>query len=71
MSLIFHVFVSDVNQGNEDFGCKKVGSRFPCAALLLLSLLLLLLLLLLSIYFVLTSVKIYNRNLYLCSFKLI
>ena len=23
-----HVFVSDINEGNEDFGCKKVGSRF-------------------------------------------
>ena len=23
-----HVFVSDINEENEDFGCKKVGSRF-------------------------------------------
>ena len=27
-----HLFVSDVNQGNGDFGCKKVGSRFFCVA---------------------------------------
>lgn len=27
-----HVFVSNVNQGNEDFGCKNVGSRFSCLA---------------------------------------
>ena len=39
--------------------------------LLLLSLLLLLLLLSSSIYFVLTSIRIYNKNLYSCSFKLI
>ena len=26
----FHLFVSDVNQGNKDFGYKKVGSRFSC-----------------------------------------
>ena len=32
---------------------------------------LLLLLLLLLIYFVLTSIRIYNQNLYSCSFKLI
>ena len=25
-----HLFVSDVNQGNEDFECKKVGSKFSC-----------------------------------------
>ena len=30
MSLRFHLFVSGVNQGNKDFGYKKVGSRFSC-----------------------------------------
>ena len=33
VSLIFHLFVSDVNQENKDFGCKKVGARFYCMAL--------------------------------------
>ena len=32
MSLRFHPFVSDVNHGNKDFECKKVGSRFSCVA---------------------------------------
>ena len=32
MSLRFHPFISDLNQGNEDFECKKVGSRFSCVA---------------------------------------
>ena len=32
MSLRFHLFVSDVNQGNKDFECKKLGSRFSCLA---------------------------------------
>ena len=32
MSLILHLFVSDVNQGNKDFDCKKVDSRFSCVA---------------------------------------
>ena len=30
MSLRFHLFVSDVNQENEDFESKQVGSRFSC-----------------------------------------
>ena len=30
MGLRFHLFVSGVNQGNKDFGYKKVGSRFSC-----------------------------------------
>ena len=33
MSLRLHLFVSDVNQGKEDFECNKVGSRFSCLAL--------------------------------------
>ena len=33
MSLRFHLFLSDVNQGNKDFGCEKVGSRFSCVAI--------------------------------------
>ena len=33
MSLRFHLFVSAVNQGNKDFGYKKVGSRFSCIVL--------------------------------------
>ena len=32
MNLRCHLFVSDMNQGNEDFRCKKVGSRFSCVA---------------------------------------
>ena len=32
MSLRFHFFVSDVDPGNEDFMCKRVGSRFCCLA---------------------------------------
>ena len=28
MSLRFYLFVSDVKQGNRDFGFKKVSSRF-------------------------------------------
>ena len=28
MSLRFHLFVSDVNRRNEDFGCNKVDARF-------------------------------------------
>ena len=28
MSLRCNLFVSDMNQRNIDFGCKKVGSRF-------------------------------------------
>ena len=32
MSLRFHLFVSDVDPGNEDFMCKRVGSRFCCLA---------------------------------------
>ena len=28
MSLRFHLFVFDVNRGNKDFVCKKVGSTF-------------------------------------------
>ena len=32
MSLIFNLFVSDVNQGNKDFPCKKVDSRFSSVA---------------------------------------
>ena len=31
MSLRFHLFISDVNQGNKDFEC-EVGSRFSCVA---------------------------------------
>ena len=30
MNLRCHLFVSDMNQENEDFGCQKVGSRFSC-----------------------------------------
>ena len=30
VSLRFYLFVSDVNQGNKDFECKKLGSRFSC-----------------------------------------
>ena len=30
MSLRFHIFVSNINQGNENFECKKVGSRSFC-----------------------------------------
>ena len=29
-SVILLSFFSDVNQGNKDFGCNKVGSRFSC-----------------------------------------
>ena len=32
MSLRFQIFVSDVDLGNEDFMCKRVGSRFCCLA---------------------------------------
>ena len=32
MNLRFHIFVSDVNQGNEDFECTNTGSRFSCVA---------------------------------------
>ena len=32
VSLRLHLFVSDVNQGNEYFECKKIGSRFSCVA---------------------------------------
>ena len=32
MNLRFHLLVSDVDQKNEDFGDKKVGSRFSCIA---------------------------------------
>ena len=32
MSLRFHLFVSDVSQGNEDLEWNKVGSRFSCMA---------------------------------------
>ena len=32
MSLRFHIFVSDVDPENEDFMCKRVGSRFSCLA---------------------------------------
>ena len=32
MGLRFHLFLSDSNQGNEDFGYKKVVSRFSCLA---------------------------------------
>ena len=32
VNLRCHLFVSDMNQGNEDFRCKKVGSRFSCVA---------------------------------------
>ena len=32
MNLSLHLFLSDVNQGKEDFESKKVGSRFPCVA---------------------------------------
>ena len=32
MSLRCHPFFSDMNQRNEDFGCKKVDSRFSCVA---------------------------------------
>ena len=32
MSLRFHLFVSDISQLNEDFDCKKVGSRFSSLA---------------------------------------
>ena len=32
VSLRFDLFISDVNQGNEDLECKKVGSRFSCMA---------------------------------------
>ena len=32
MSGRLHLFISDVNQGNQDFECKKVGSRFSCVA---------------------------------------
>ena len=28
MSLRFHLFVSDVNRRNEDFGCNEVDARF-------------------------------------------
>ena len=27
VSLIFHLFVSDVDPGNEDFMCKRVGAK--------------------------------------------
>ena len=29
MSLRFHLFVSDVDPGNEDFMCKRVGAERP------------------------------------------
>ena len=32
MSLRFHLFVSNVNQGNKDLECKKVCSRFSRVA---------------------------------------
>ena len=32
MSLRIHLLVSDVNQGNEEFDCKKVGSGPFCVA---------------------------------------
>ena len=32
MSVRFHLFVSNLNQGNKDFKCKKVCSRFSCMA---------------------------------------
>ena len=28
MSLRFHLFVSDVDPGDEDFMCERVGSKF-------------------------------------------
>ena len=33
MSLRFHLFVSDVDPGNEDFMCKRVGAKTSCVAL--------------------------------------
>ena len=33
MSLRCHLFVSDMNEGYEDFACKKVGSRFTFVTL--------------------------------------
>ena len=32
MSVRFRLFVSNLNQGNTDFECKKVCSRFSCMA---------------------------------------
>ena len=32
MSLRFHLFVADVNQGSKYFGCKKVGAIFSGVA---------------------------------------
>ena len=33
MGLRFHLVVSDVDPGNEDFMCKRVGSKmFPCVS---------------------------------------